>query len=94
MNKLRELYYSKGHVLYFSLIIAFMLFSSICAIVNAMELYMRTVSIIGTLLIPGILLNKFSDSLSIALARKAVKELEESGELDEIFKNEKDTQGR
>lgn len=93
MNKLRELYYSKGHVLYFSLIIAFMLFSSICAIVNAMELYMRTVSIVGTLLIPGILLNKFSDALSIALARKAVKELEESGELDEIFKNEKDTQG-
>ena len=94
MNKLRELYYSKGHVLYFSLIIVFMLFSSICAIVNAMELYMRTVSIIGTFLIPGILLNKFSDVLSIALARKAVKELEESGELDEIFKNEKDTQGR
>lgn len=94
MNKLRELYYSKGHVLYFSLIIAFMLFSSICAIVNAMELYMRTVSIIGTLLIPGILLNKFSDALSIALARKAVKELEESGELDEIFKDEKDTQKR
>lgn len=94
MNKLRELYYSKGHVLYFSLIIAFMLFSSICAIVNTMELYMRTVSIIGTFLIPGILLNKFSDALSIALARKAVKELEESGELDEIFKNEKDTQGR
>ena len=92
MNKLRELYYSKGHVLYFSLIIAFMLFSSICAIVNAMELYMRTVSIIGTFLIPGILLNKFSDALSIALA--AVKELEESGELDEIFKNEKDTHER
>ena len=88
MNRLRELYYSKGHVLYFSLIIAFMLFSSICAIVDAMELYMRTVSIIGTFLIPGILLNKFSD------ARKAVKELEKSGELDEIFKNEKDTQGR
>lgn len=91
MNRLRELYYAKGHVLYFSLIIAFMLFSSICAIVNAMELYMRTISIIGTFLIPGILLSKFSDALSIALARKAVKELEESGELDEIFKNEKDT---
>lgn len=94
MNKLRELYYSKGHVLYFSLIITFMLFSSICAVVDAMELYMRVVSIIGTFLIPGLLVNKFSDALSIAFARKIVKELEESGELDEIFKNEKDTQGR
>lgn len=55
---------------------------------------MRTVSIIGTFLIPGILINKFADALSIALARKAVKELEESGELDEIFKDGKDTQGR
>jgi ribosomal protein S25 len=71
-----------------------MLFSSICAIVDAMELYMRTVSIVGTFLIPGILVNKFSDALSVALARKAVKELEESGELDEIFKNEKDTHER
>lgn len=94
MNRLRELYYSKGHVLYFSLIIAFMLFSSICAIVNAIELYTRTISIIGIFLIPNILLNKFSDALCIVYARRAVKELEESGELDEIFKDEKDTQGR
>lgn len=77
MNKLRELYYSKGHVLYFSLIIIFMLFSSICAIVDTMELYMRVVSIIGTFLIPGLLVNKFSDSLCIVYARRAVKELEE-----------------
>lgn len=55
---------------------------------------MRVVSIIGTFLIPGLLVNKFSDALSIAFARKIVKELEESGELDEIFKDEKDTQGR
>lgn len=94
MNKLRELYYSKCHILYFSLIISFMLFSSICAVVDAMELYMRVVSIIGTFLIPGILVNKFADALCIVYARRAVKELEESGELDEIFKDEKDTQER
>ena len=94
MNKLRDLYYSKGHILYFSLIIAFMLFSSICAVVDAMELYMRVVSIVGTFLIPGFLVNKFSDALCTAYARKIVKELEESGELDEILKDEKDTQGR
>ena len=55
---------------------------------------MRVVSIIGTFLIPGLLVNKFSDALCIVYARRAVKELEESGELNEIFKDEKDTQER
>lgn len=55
---------------------------------------MRVVSIIGTFLIPGLLVNKFADALCIVYAHRAVKELEESGELDEIFKDEKDTQER
>lgn len=76
MNKLRKLYYSKGHILYFALLVTYLLFTTITMAARLGELWATVVMFIGGLMIPGVLTVKFFHALDTSYLVRAAQDIE------------------
>lgn len=80
MNKLRKLYYSKGHILYFTLLVTYLLFTTITMATRLGELWAAVVMFIGGLMIPGFLTVKFFHALDTSYLARAAQDIENKKE--------------